>query len=306
MSLVFSGTSTNFQTLLKVPFFLSAKKKNSLRRERIRKKLEDGTASRLQLDKYRKQLPKINRELAKRLLHGREDEEEGDKEASAADGFDAADDEAKEFSAETSAAAEVEGKNPLGDDRFAALFTNPDFEIDFDSREYRRLHPHANAKRGVSDLLQEKFSAIPDDEDDEAMNGDEKDSNADSETEEDCLAFVAGQLTSKERERQEKEKKALAQERQEYRKDKEAKKAAKRQGAAGPKLFELNEGQQFRALASLREQPRKAVHSKTKSFGSLVRAAQESEPKVRSAVNLSTGGKLITFEVGEEGRQKKD
>ena len=31
--------------------------------------------------------------------------------------------------------------NPLGDDRFASMFTNKDFQVDFESEEYRLLHP---------------------------------------------------------------------------------------------------------------------------------------------------------------------
>lgn len=32
-------------------------------------------------------------------------------------------------------------QNPLGDDRFAAMFTNKDFEVDMESEEYKLLHP---------------------------------------------------------------------------------------------------------------------------------------------------------------------
>ena len=67
------------------------------RKNKIREKLEKERATRIQ----RKKLPKVNTQLAEKLLEG-------------------------------------EGKranlsNPLGDDRFAAMFTNPDFTIDQDS-----------------------------------------------------------------------------------------------------------------------------------------------------------------------------
>ena len=32
-------------------------------------------------------------------------------------------------------------QNPIGDDRFAALFTDPDFEVDEASEEFQLLHP---------------------------------------------------------------------------------------------------------------------------------------------------------------------
>ena len=31
--------------------------------------------------------------------------------------------------------------NPLGDPRFAAMFTDPDYQVDEESEEYQRLHP---------------------------------------------------------------------------------------------------------------------------------------------------------------------
>ena len=31
--------------------------------------------------------------------------------------------------------------NPIGDDRFSALFSNPDFEVDAESEEFQLLHP---------------------------------------------------------------------------------------------------------------------------------------------------------------------
>ena len=67
------------------------------RKNKIREKLEKERSTRIQ----KKKLPKVNKQLAERLL-----EDEG-KRASLA--------------------------NPLGDDRFAAMFTNPDFAIDQDS-----------------------------------------------------------------------------------------------------------------------------------------------------------------------------
>ena len=31
--------------------------------------------------------------------------------------------------------------NPIGDERFSALFSNPDFEVDAESEEFQLLHP---------------------------------------------------------------------------------------------------------------------------------------------------------------------
>ena len=67
-------------------------------------------------------LPKVNKHLAERLLE----------ESSALPG---------ESSANAGAAQRTNPQNPIGDDRFAALFTNPDYEVDEASEEYQLLHP---------------------------------------------------------------------------------------------------------------------------------------------------------------------
>ena len=66
-------------------------------------------------------LPKVNKHLAERLLE----------ESSALPGE----------SSTPSAAQQTNPQNPIGDDRFAALFTNPDYEVDEGSEEYQLLHP---------------------------------------------------------------------------------------------------------------------------------------------------------------------
>jgi ribosome biogenesis protein ENP2 len=72
-------------------------------------------------------LPKVNKHLAERLLE----------ESSAPPG------KSSTPAANTGAAAaeQTNPQNPIGDDRFAALFTNPDYEVDEASEEYQLLHP---------------------------------------------------------------------------------------------------------------------------------------------------------------------
>lgn len=70
-------------------------------------------------------LPKVNKHLAEKLLE----------ESSALPG------ESSTLSANAGAAQRTNPQNPIGDDRFAALFTNPDYEVDEASEEYQLLHP---------------------------------------------------------------------------------------------------------------------------------------------------------------------
>ena len=87
-------------------------------------------------------LPKVNKQLAERLL-----------EESSTTG--------KSSTPAANAGAHTNPQNPIGDDRFAALFTNPDFEVDEASEEYQLLHPvltHREKRRTKKKerLLQEK------------------------------------------------------------------------------------------------------------------------------------------------------
>ncbi|KAI5641501.1 hypothetical protein NE865_06258 [Phthorimaea operculella] len=78
------------------------------KKKKIREKIEQERPSRLKVEDN---LPKVNRELASRIL----------------------DDTGKKKKKETA--------NLLKDDRFKALFENPDFEVDKSAEEYRLLNP---------------------------------------------------------------------------------------------------------------------------------------------------------------------
>ncbi|EOA23553.1 hypothetical protein CARUB_v10016747mg [Capsella rubella] len=133
-----------------------------------RKKQEKLEAERTQRITKKRRLPKVNRELAARLLV--DDAEEEMKTAE--------DEEAtKKVSKKKKP---ILGSEILGDSRFTAMFENPDLQIDPESYEYGVLHPVASSKKQPS-LLEEHFEAVSDDDensdasqssDDEADNGD--------------------------------------------------------------------------------------------------------------------------------------
>ena len=86
---------------------------------------------------FLQKLPKVNRSMAERLLEDSSKPGRGKKAGPTltAPGEETAAD-----------------KNPLGDQRFAALFTDPDFEVDEESEEFQRLHPvlsHRDKKQRV-------------------------------------------------------------------------------------------------------------------------------------------------------------
>ena len=81
-------------------------------------------------------LPKVNRQLAEKLL------EDSSKPGG----------RGKRPAPTTAVAGVKEGAdgNPLGDPRFAAMFTDPDYEVEETSEEFHRLHPvlsHRDKKR---------------------------------------------------------------------------------------------------------------------------------------------------------------
>ncbi|XP_065898622.1 nucleolar protein 10-like isoform X2 [Dysidea avara] len=99
------------------------------RKNKIREKIEEQRATRIR----RKKLPKVNKQLAEKLLDGEEKEPT---------------------------------ENPLGDDRFKEMFTNPDFQIDEESEEYKLLYPtlakKAQRKEKEKQLLMDEFEEIND------------------------------------------------------------------------------------------------------------------------------------------------
>uniref|UniRef100_A0AAQ5YWF3 Nucleolar protein 10 n=1 Tax=Amphiprion ocellaris TaxID=80972 RepID=A0AAQ5YWF3_AMPOC len=85
------------------------------RKDKIRQKIEESRTQRVQV----KKLPKVNKELALKLM------EEGDDEA--------------ELTSRTKKGKAL--PSILGDDRFKVMFENPDYQVDEQSDEFRLLNP---------------------------------------------------------------------------------------------------------------------------------------------------------------------
>ncbi|XP_020112876.1 nucleolar protein 10 [Ananas comosus] len=114
----------------------------------------------------KRKLPKVNRDLAARLLKEQEAEDrEGEN----------ADDEnmTKKKKKNKGISSDI-----LKDERFAILFENKDFEIDEESQEYLSLHPQSSMKQ--RSLIEEHFEPVKEDE--EQSNSD---ASMDSQTMED-------------------------------------------------------------------------------------------------------------------------
>ncbi|KAL2613245.1 hypothetical protein R1flu_024937 [Riccia fluitans] len=115
------------------------------RNERIQQKMDAERAARITI---KTKLPKVNKELAARILKKSEKlGEDGDEE---------------ELTGEAGrrAAKKKSGISILKDERFSAMFEDEAFEVDEAADEYKALHPNAEKKK----LVQEHFDLVSDDE----------------------------------------------------------------------------------------------------------------------------------------------
>lgn len=129
------------------------------RKEKLQAKLEAKQSNRITIQR---RLPKVNRAVAERLLSSK------DKKRARGEAAE---------EAEAAAAASADAfANPLGDDRFARMFTSKDFEVDEENETYRLLHPNAanpnQQKRKKQDDMDSDAASDDDDDEDDAVVGD--------------------------------------------------------------------------------------------------------------------------------------
>uniref|UniRef100_A0A3B4XM46 Nucleolar protein 10 n=1 Tax=Seriola lalandi dorsalis TaxID=1841481 RepID=A0A3B4XM46_SERLL len=128
------------------------------RKDKIRQKIEESRTQRVQV----KKLPKVNKDLALKLM------EEGDDEAELA-------------------SRKKRGKalpTILGDDRFKMMFENPDYQVDEQSEEFRLLNPIVSKvgqkrKKKLRLLAQQAAAAAEDEEEPEGRASSEEESSDD-------------------------------------------------------------------------------------------------------------------------------
>ncbi|KAI5070277.1 hypothetical protein GOP47_0014620 [Adiantum capillus-veneris] len=128
------------------------------RQKRIQEKLDAERATRITI---KRKLPKVNKELAARLLE------------------DAGNDAESESDEESGVKRKKSKKSSLlEDERFKAMFTDKAFEVDEESQEYKLLHP--NFRKSKSSLLAEHFDEVEESDNDQADAQQERDSQSDS------------------------------------------------------------------------------------------------------------------------------
>ncbi|KAJ1561749.1 Nucleolar protein 10 [Nowakowskiella sp. JEL0078] len=106
-----------------------------------------------------KKLPKINRHLAAKLLKGDLD----------GDGDNSSDDNGKKkkkIKKESIKNANATTGNPLGDDRFASLFQDPEFQVDEETEEYQLHHPSESQNKNNFTRIKDEDEGFSDDDSD--------------------------------------------------------------------------------------------------------------------------------------------
>lgn len=210
------------------------------RKKRIQEKIEEERSNRVRL----KKLPKVNRSLAEKLM---------------------------EKDTKKKAVNTTDVSNPLGDDRFSAMFTNPDFQVDEASEEYKLIRPVVSKQdkerqkryKKEKEGLLEQFDEI---EEPEGRPSEEESSSSEDE-----------------REWREELKKQR----------KEARKNEERPVLSKPKFYELKSGENFTTVKSAKSTA--ALKEKKVSLGKRLQL-EENSGMVRPTGSM-LGEKEITFQV---------
>ncbi|RXM98117.1 Nucleolar protein 10 [Acipenser ruthenus] len=211
------------------------------RKDKIRQKIEETRAQRVQI----KKLPKVNKQLAIKLI---EEEEEADQQT----------------------LKKKKGKNLpniLSDDRFKVMFENPDYQVDEASEEFRLLNPivsKVNEKRKKKLRKLECELALEKKEEEEPEG---KPSDAESsESSDDDKGWV---------EEVRKQRKLMYFEERAKRQERKEKAREDRRTSLEPKFFEIKAGEEFRSFkdAARKQKLQKLSSSKSnrKQSGSTIK-----------------------------------
>ncbi|KAB0365384.1 hypothetical protein FD754_009540 [Muntiacus muntjak] len=180
------------------------------RKDKIRQKIEETRAQRVQL----KKLPKVNKELALKLI-----EEEEEKQKS------------------TWKKKVKSLPNILTDDRFKVMFENPDFQVDEESEEFRLLNPLVSKisekrKKKLRLLEQQELHGKEEEEEPEGKPSDAESSES-SDDEKDWVAEVRKQRWLLQQEEKVKRQEQLREDQQTVLK---------------PQFYEIKAGEEFRSF----------------------------------------------------------
>lgn len=143
------------------------------REKLVKDKMSKLSESRIRARKDDANLPKVNRRLAERIL---EDEAKKHKQEERRKEKAGKESEAMDVDESQPSTSKASKANILNDERFKAVFENPDFQVDESSREFALLNPS-----GVSQRLGGMRTKLPGDENDSDRSSSEEEDEEDTE-----------------------------------------------------------------------------------------------------------------------------
>nr|AAQ91237.1 hypothetical protein FLJ14075-like protein [Danio rerio] len=244
------------------------------RKDKIRQKIEESRAQRVQL----KKLPKVNKELALKLME--EDTELTNKKKKKK--------------------ANVAG-NLLMDDRFKVMFENPDYQVDERSEEFRLLNPIISnvAERRRKSLLEEEQEQAEEEQEPEGRGSSEDDSS--DEDDKGWVQEVREQrrlLRMEERERSYIQRQERRQQDRNTRLQSSDTHTQQSHGAQQPRFYQIKSGEEFRSFSD--------VSRKQKTHkASLEERLQRLEKSDTLSLNdTAVGSKQLTFTLKKTEKQR--
>ncbi|CAG9853709.1 unnamed protein product [Phyllotreta striolata] len=231
------------------------------RKKKIKETIDKDRENRVQVNK----LPKVNKDLALKLMN---DEQNSKKNKAAAGTI-------------------------LKDNRFKALFDDPDFEIDKNTDEYRLLNPvlsrldSAKMKKMKQKLVSQEFEPV-----EEEMEG--KNSSDESEDEFEDMEEDSSDDEHTWTKEVKKQHKIIQREHRQKEREEEMK-LMEEEAAKQPKLYELRHGEEFKGLNGLKKKLNKA---------SLSERLQNEDTSVR--LLGSVGNREMTFSTRKKRPTKFD
>uniref|UniRef100_UPI003AB07133 nucleolar protein 10 isoform X3 n=1 Tax=Centroberyx gerrardi TaxID=166262 RepID=UPI003AB07133 len=252
------------------------------RKDKIRQKIEESRTQRVQI----KKLPKVNKELALKLM------EEGDDEAELA-------------------ARKKKGKvlpSILGDDRFQVMFENPEYQVDEQSEEYRLLNPIVSKvgqkrKKKLRLLAQQATAAEDKDEEPEGRASSEEESSDDDKSWVDEVREQRRLLRQEDRDRRRQERKRADRDTdlldREPSSRENASDAAQGKKASEPRFFQIKAGEEFRSFGDVSRK------QKLQKASLEDRLKLEEHSGTSNMADTAVGSKQLTFTLKKSEQQQR-
>lgn len=255
------------------------------RKDKIRQKIEESRTQRVQITK----LPKVNKELALKLM------EEGDDEAELA-------------------SRKKKGKavpSILGDDRFKVMFENPDYQVDEQSEEFRLLNPIVSKvgqkrKKKLRLLAQQAVASQQGAEEDEEPEGrasSEEESSDDDKSWVDEVREQRRLLWQEGRDRRRQERKET--DRNTVLLDREPNETEKKPNmstgkeSSQPQFYQIKAGEEFRSFNDV------ARKQKLQKVSLEERLRLEENSGIGNMADTAVGSKQLTFTLKKSEQQRK-